>query len=65
MLSNMLRLANENLFSLVVVYLMKGVVTRAVLRIVPNLTNVLKEHRFSADAFLCAFEQLEVKLYHG
>ncbi len=33
--------------------------------IVPNLTIVLKEHRFSADAFLCAFEQLEVKLYQG
>ena len=30
---------------------------------VPNLTNVLIKHRFSADAFLGAFEQLEVKLY--
>jgi len=62
----MLRFANEHLFSLVVVvYLMKVVVTRAVLRIVSNLTNVLKDHRFSTHAFLCAFEQLEVNLYHG
>lgn len=59
----MLRLANEHLYAfVVVVYPMKGVVTRSVVRIglVPNLTNVLKEHLFSADAFLCAFEQLEV-----
>ena len=38
---------------------------RAVLRIVSNLTNVLSDHRFSTDALLCAFEQLEVTLYRG
>jgi hypothetical protein len=62
----MLRLANEHLFLLVVVvYLMKVAVTRAVVRIVSDLTNVLKDHQFSAGAFLCAFEQVEVKLFHG
>jgi hypothetical protein len=46
---------------------MKGAVTRAAVRIgmVPNLTNVLKEHRFGADAYLDAFEQLEVISYQG
>jgi hypothetical protein len=33
--------------------------------IVPNLTIVLKEHRFGAEAYLRAFEQLEVILYQG
>ena len=68
MWSNILRLSNERLFSLVVVvYPMKGAVTRAAVRIgmVPNLTNVLKEHRFGADAYLDAFEQLEVISYQG